>query len=319
METDDGAGVRGVVGPAVRVDARPPARALRPHPQARRRGPVRAGRRHVGGVRHQHARRRGAGPPARARRGLLRGRAGRRLRRGVAARLVRLLRRAAADRRRGRAALAAHPEDQLERHQPVPAPHVRLGGHRRHPDPHALPARRHLQRRAVRRRAGPCAAAVRARRGGPTRRWCRSAGATAAAGPTREMLAAAHRTRDLEGSPTVRLARPTEFFAAAAAEYPDPPVWVGELYLEYHRGTYTTQSRTKRGNRRSEHLLREAELWATTAAVRRARSTRSRRCAAAGRRCCCSSSTTSCPARRSRGCTGRPSGSTPASPTSWKG
>jgi len=88
-------------------------------------------------------------------------------------------------------------------------------------------------------------------------------------GPTREMLAAAHRTRDLEGSPTVRLARPSEFFAAAAAEYPDPPVWVGELYLEYHRGTYTTQSRTKRGNRRSEHLLREAELWATTAAVRK--------------------------------------------------
>src|SRR5207342_568076 len=34
-------------------------------------------------------------------------------------------------------------------------------------------------------------------------------------GPTREMLAAAHRTRDLEGSPTVRVARPTEFFAAA--------------------------------------------------------------------------------------------------------
>ena len=86
-------------------------------------------------------------------------------------------------------------------------------------------------------------------------------------GPTREMLAAAHRTRDLEGSPTVRLARPSEFFAAAAAEYPGPPVWVGELYLEYHRGTYTTQARTKRGNRRSEHLLREAELWATTAAV----------------------------------------------------
>ena len=79
----------------------------------------------------------------------------------VAARLVRLLRRAAPDRRRGRAALAAHPEDQLERHQPLPAPHVRLGGHRRHPHPHALPAGRHLQRRAVGRRAGPCAAAVR--------------------------------------------------------------------------------------------------------------------------------------------------------------
>ena len=51
-------------------------------------------------------------------------------------------------------------------------------------------------------------------------------------------------------------------------------MWSGELYLEYHRGTYTTQARTKRGNRRSEHLLREAELWATTAAVRRGRATR---------------------------------------------
>jgi alpha-mannosidase len=87
-------------------------------------------------------------------------------------------------------------------------------------------------------------------------------------GPTREMLAAAARTRSLEGSPTVRMTSPAEFFAAAEAEYPNPPVWSGELYLEFHRGTYTSQARTKRGNRRSEHLLREAELWATTAAVR---------------------------------------------------
>ena len=87
-------------------------------------------------------------------------------------------------------------------------------------------------------------------------------------GPTREMLAAATRTRDLEGSPTVQLSSPAGFFAAAAAEYPHPPVWAGELYLEFHRGTYTSQARTKRGNRRCEHLLREAELWATTATVR---------------------------------------------------
>jgi alpha-mannosidase len=87
-------------------------------------------------------------------------------------------------------------------------------------------------------------------------------------GPTREMLAAAARTRSLEGSPTVRITSPAEFFATAEEEYPDPPVWSGELYLEFHRGTYTSQARTKRGNRRSEHLLREAELWATTAAVR---------------------------------------------------
>ncbi len=87
-------------------------------------------------------------------------------------------------------------------------------------------------------------------------------------GPTEEMIAAARRTASLEGSPTVLLSSPRKFFETAEAEYAAPPVWSGELYLEFHRGTYTSQARTKRGNRRSEHLLREAELWATTAAVR---------------------------------------------------
>ncbi len=87
-------------------------------------------------------------------------------------------------------------------------------------------------------------------------------------GPTREMIAAAHRTRSLDGSPTVRIASPAEFFAAAREELATPAVWAGELYLELHRGTYTSQARTKRGNRRSEALLHEAELWGATAAIR---------------------------------------------------
>ena len=87
-------------------------------------------------------------------------------------------------------------------------------------------------------------------------------------GPTREMMAAARRLRSLEGSPQVRLATPAEFFEHAAHELPEPPVWVGELYLEFHRGTYTSQARTKRGNRTSERLLHEAELWSATASVR---------------------------------------------------
>jgi alpha-mannosidase len=87
-------------------------------------------------------------------------------------------------------------------------------------------------------------------------------------GPNREMVATAHRLASLEGSPTVVIDSPRAFFDAAAAEYANPPVWSGEMYLELHSGTYTSQARTKRGNRRSEHLLREAELWATTAAVR---------------------------------------------------
>jgi alpha-mannosidase len=86
-------------------------------------------------------------------------------------------------------------------------------------------------------------------------------------GPTREMLARAARLADLEGSARVTIEPPSAFFAKAVQEYPGAPVWVGELYLEFHRGTYTSQARTKQGNRRSEHLLREAELWAATAAV----------------------------------------------------
>ncbi len=86
-------------------------------------------------------------------------------------------------------------------------------------------------------------------------------------GPTREMLERARRLRDLEGSPRVTVEAPDTFFDAAQAEYPDAPVWSGELYLELHRATYTTQARTKQGNRFSEHLLREAELWATAASV----------------------------------------------------
>ncbi|WP_089107602.1 alpha-mannosidase [Streptomyces hyaluromycini] len=87
-------------------------------------------------------------------------------------------------------------------------------------------------------------------------------------GTTREMVAKAARLRSLEGSAAVVWETPADFFAKAEAEYPDPPVWVGELYLELHRATLTSQAKTKQGNRRSEHLLHEAELWAATAAVR---------------------------------------------------
>jgi alpha-mannosidase len=88
-------------------------------------------------------------------------------------------------------------------------------------------------------------------------------------GPTREMMAAARRTASLEGSPRVTVASPRTFFEAARDELGDPGVWSGELYLEFHRGTYTSQARTKSGNRRSERLLHEAELWAATATVQR--------------------------------------------------
>ncbi|MGW8671671.1 alpha-mannosidase [Streptomyces niveus] len=87
-------------------------------------------------------------------------------------------------------------------------------------------------------------------------------------GTTREMVAKAARMRSLEGAAVVEWETPADFFAKAEAEYPDPPVWVGELYLELHRATLTSQAGTKRGNRRGESLLHEAELWAATATAR---------------------------------------------------
>jgi alpha-mannosidase len=87
-------------------------------------------------------------------------------------------------------------------------------------------------------------------------------------GTTREMTGKARRTANLEGSARVRWEHPDDFFAKAKAELPNPPVWVGELYLELHRATLTSQHQTKQGNRRGEHLLIEAELWAATAAAR---------------------------------------------------
>jgi alpha-mannosidase len=105
-------------------------------------------------------------------------------------------------------------------------------------------------------------------KGGATRSLAPFGYGDGGGGPTRDMMARARRLANLAGSPKVRVAAPAQFFEDAHAEYPDAPVWVGELYLELHRGTYTSQAKTKQGNRRSEHLLREAELWASTAALR---------------------------------------------------
>lgn len=81
-------------------------------------------------------------------------------------------------------------------------------------------------------------------------------------GPTVEMLENARRLADVEGMPTVTPETSSAFFKKAEEDAVDLPVWVGELYLELHRGTYTTQSQTKRGNRKSEFLLRDAEFLA---------------------------------------------------------
>ena len=67
------------------------------------------------------------------------------------------------------------------------------------------------------------------------------------------------------GLPAVRTGTAESFFDDIIAAAPTLPLWDGELYVETHRGTYTTQSAMKQANRRCELLLREAEIWGTLA------------------------------------------------------
>jgi alpha-mannosidase len=86
-------------------------------------------------------------------------------------------------------------------------------------------------------------------------------------GPTREHLEYLRRQQDLEGVPKTRMAGPVAYLRAELKRNPAWPTYVGELYFQAHRGTYTSQARTKRGNRKSEFALREAELWSVAAMV----------------------------------------------------
>jgi alpha-mannosidase len=87
-------------------------------------------------------------------------------------------------------------------------------------------------------------------------------------GPTPEMLESLRRAGDLQGVPRTALGTPDEFFAAveAEAEATELPAIAGELYFEYHRGTYTSQAAVKRGNRAGERALHDADLLAAVAA-----------------------------------------------------
>jgi alpha-mannosidase len=57
--------------------------------------------------------------------------------------------------------------------------------------------------------------------------------------------------------------RAIDFFREAKARSRDLQTWVGELYGEFHRGTYTSQAANKKGNRVCEFLLRDAEYLAS--------------------------------------------------------
>ncbi len=84
-------------------------------------------------------------------------------------------------------------------------------------------------------------------------------------GPEPDMIEAAHRLRNVEGAPRVELGTARAFFEHANAEAKNLTTSVGELYFELHRGTYTSQSRTKRWNRLAQTALRHAEMWSVAA------------------------------------------------------
>ena len=84
-------------------------------------------------------------------------------------------------------------------------------------------------------------------------------------GPTREMV---ENLTGLEAFPSMPEPATTTvkaFFAELEKVADRLPVWNGELYLEYHRGTYTSQAATKWGNRRGEFGLHNAEFLAAWA------------------------------------------------------
>ena len=79
-------------------------------------------------------------------------------------------------------------------------------------------------------------------------------------GPTKEHLERMSRYADLEGVPHLKPMAPREFFETLERESSDLRTWVGELYLELHRATLTTQAHNKKLNRRCELALRDAEM-----------------------------------------------------------
>lgn len=81
-------------------------------------------------------------------------------------------------------------------------------------------------------------------------------------GPTRDHMEYINRQKDLEGSPKCIMSHPVKYFEyLETSEEGVNHTYKGELYFQAHRGTLTSQARTKRGNRKSEIALRDAEIY----------------------------------------------------------
>uniref|UniRef100_A0A8C5NS73 alpha-mannosidase n=1 Tax=Junco hyemalis TaxID=40217 RepID=A0A8C5NS73_JUNHY len=84
-------------------------------------------------------------------------------------------------------------------------------------------------------------------------------------GPTQKMLDRMKRMRDTDGLPRVQISTPDQLFSVLEKESSQLCTWVGELFLELHNGTYTTQAQIKKGNRECERILHDVEVLSSLA------------------------------------------------------
>lgn len=85
-------------------------------------------------------------------------------------------------------------------------------------------------------------------------------------GVTRDMVELVRRSSMAVDLPVSPFSTASEFFRRVRERKQSLPKWHGDLYLELHRGTYTTHARNKRNNRKAEVLYRDAEIWGRLAA-----------------------------------------------------
>lgn len=86
-------------------------------------------------------------------------------------------------------------------------------------------------------------------------------------GPTAEHLELGRRTaKGIPGAPVFKIDFAGDFLKRLEKKIENNPLlpeWQGELYLEFHRGTYTSIAKNKRNNRKSEFLYMDAEALAS--------------------------------------------------------
>ncbi|MTW84339.1 alpha-mannosidase [Virgibacillus dakarensis] len=90
-------------------------------------------------------------------------------------------------------------------------------------------------------------------------------------GVTRDMLEMRRRLNDMPGIPNVVPAKAVDYLKNLHTNVEETDgyvhLWDGELYLEFHRGTYTSQANNKKYNRKLELLYKEVELLSVLASA----------------------------------------------------